>query len=283
MLVKQLIPAPIVSASAPTSSNNVLSSLLPSFLTQSGITSKKNQLNTLLGTIQNPLSTVKDYAKSLVTPSNIIGSYINPGQSSIGGASIMGLFGKLTSTSGSGSSASTNTTSSGPGNVFSTVSSNLAGIRASLFSPIYGVLSSLTKLIKGVAGTISSVVSSFTTPVKNILRDIRNISNQATGIVNLVNSSIKGVTNTIRSVDSDLRATLSSLKKTAGVISHAPTTITQNLRDLVNAGSLPATRKFLQNKTNGGTSLSLSGSHTGNKLRLLNSGAKHTPESGAHL
>ncbi len=274
-LAKEIIPSPVLSSGKPLSKDNVVDfAKAETFKTQSQITSLKTSLGKLQGVVKDPFSTVKDYAGAMNLPGPLgaiasgIGSSTLPSFGKIGSQ----MIGINQSTPGAAAPAT-------GGGIFAGVTSNLAGIRASLFSPVYGVLSSLTKLIKGAGGNISSVVSSFTTPVRDILRDVRNISNQAIGVVNLINNTIKGVTNQVRSVDSDLRATLALLKKTGGVISSAPQTITSNLRDLVNAGKLPATTAFLQNRPGSLTS----GSTRTTKIALLNSGKKHTPEQGAKL
>lgn len=266
-LAKEIIPTPVIGIGQPLSDTSVIDfSQAASFMTQSDITAHKTQSTDILNVVQNPFSTVQDYSSVL---SNTFSSSSTP--FSIGGS------GNVSSTlTGSGTQIPGVTNNS----IFATVSSNLAGIRASLFSPVYGVLSSLTKLIKGSTGSVSSVINSFVSPVMNILRDINSISNQAIGVVNLINNSISSITNIENSLDVQLRSTLALLNKTAGVISTAPQSITSHLRDLVNAGRLPATTGFLQNKV--GTLIS-GGNGASNKLAMLNSGSPHTAESGAHL
>lgn len=190
------------------------------------------------------------------------------------GANVSGVTGELPASTPASTSTSTGS------NIFGSLSANLSGIRASLFSPIYGVLGSLAKLIRTATGSVQSIVSAFTTPVRNILRDIRNISNQAIGIVNLISQSIDSVTGMIRTFDNDIRATLATLKKTVGVITHAPETIGQALKRLINAGRLPATIGFLQNKPR---ALIFSGSRSSSKIALLNSGPSYSPKLAAKL
>jgi hypothetical protein len=278
-LVKQIIPMPIIGSGRPLTKDAIVNAnKAETFKTQSQIVSQKTALSKLAAVIQNPISTIKDYSSALIsntilggiglsTPS--LGSIINGGTSSFLSKGIDSL------TAGISSTTSSN------GNIFSNVTSNLAGIRASLFSPVYGVLSSLTKLIKSVGGNSAGIISSFTNPVRDILRDIRNISNQAIGVVNLINGTIHNAANTSHNLDADLRSTLALLKKTGGVISTAPQTITSNLRDMVNAGKLPATVGFLQN--NNRSIIIGSSSHTSSKLVLLNSGPRHSAEQGAKL
>jgi len=280
ILVKQIIPLPVVGSGTPLSSDTgVNASKAESFKTQAGIVSQKTALSNVLKTIQNPSSTIQDYSSALASNS-LLSAMGGTGESTPTQFSQMdsnvGMMG------GYGSSSSSTTTSSDSGSIFANVTSNLAGIRASLFSPVYGVLSSLTKLISSTSGDISSVISSFTNPVRDILRDVRNISNQAIGVVNLINSSIQKVTNVGRTLDYELRSTLALLKKTGGIISTSPQTITSNLRDMVNAGKFPSTAAFLQN-TNRNTTISAGALHTSSKLILLNSGPKHTAEAGAKL
>jgi hypothetical protein len=289
MLVKQIIPNAVMVPGKPMESASAINSdKVESFRTQSDIYSMKTKANTILNTVQNPYSTLGDLSSSLSmntvlsnstggTP-NYLGSISQfEGLNTAGGAA--GSSTTLSSLSTGTAPAVSSTTSSA--GIFSNVSSTLAGVRASLFSPVYGVLSSLTKLIKNVTGSINSVINSFTNPVRDMLRDIRNISNQAMGVVNLINNSIDSFTNNIRRTDSDLRATLATLKKTAGVISHAPQTITSHLRGLVNSGKLPATVGYLRN--GGSTTVISKGNRPASKIFLLNSGPKHTPEQGAKL
>jgi hypothetical protein len=283
-ITKQIIPNPVMAPGVPLSDiNSINLDKAETFKTQSDIISQKSAISKLYDTISNPFSTISDYADSLSIDTSL-GSGLSginsiPGLSTPTSQSPFSLGTGLTNISTSDlSSLGSN---SNAVDVFTNVTSNLAGIRASLFSPVYGVLSSLTKLIKTASGDVSGVFSSFTNPVRDVLRDIRNVSNQAIGVVNLVNNSIRGITNQVQTVDSELRATLSLLKKTSGVISAAPQTITQNLRDLVNAGRLPASAGFLQDKT--GTTLSSTGSIANSKIFLLNSGKKHTAEQGAKL
>lgn len=279
MLVKQIIPNAVMISGKPTTQGISLNAdKVANYVTQSQIYSQKSAASNLVNIIQNPFSTVSDFAGAMTVSSPLSSgsSVLNSVSGFTNVNNLIGGFSQLNPLSSSGTSS---TTSSGL-DIFTNVTSNLAGIRASLFSPVYGVLNSLTKLISSSGGGINSVISSFTNPVRTILRDVRNISNQAVGVINLINNNIMGATNQIRNVDSDLRATLATLKKTAGVISTAPQTITSHLRDLVNSGKLPATTGYLQNS---GTTMLISGSTHTTKIFLLNSGSKHTPQSGATL
>jgi hypothetical protein len=280
-LAKKISPLPIVARIDTSIGKSIANAAIPSYVNQSQINSIKTGLGLLNDTIKNPLSTLTDYTNAFKMPLTGMTDLDSP------------FYLKTPSMKdGTLGVAKTPTIT----DMFANVSSNLAGIRSSLFSPVYGVLSSLTKLIQGTTGGLSSVLHSFTDPVRTILRDIRNISNQAIGVVNLINSSVNGVTSTIRNVDTDLRSTLALLKKTSGVITTAPMTITGSLRNLINTGTLPTTRKYLQNRSgtsftlsNGslsstsGVSLTSNGGYVKSKLNLLNSGPKHTPKRGASL
>jgi hypothetical protein len=260
-LAKQITPTPVVLPNKPLTNEPIINwPKAAGFLTQAGqnavkLNSLKSQASHLQAVISDPLSSVKDYATSL---SNFGSSGV---QSTSGlSVSLLSVGGMVGGSFG---------TASG---LFSGVNSNLNGVRASLFSPVYGVLSSLTKLIRGAGGDVSKVINSFTSPVRDILRDVRNISSQAIGIVNLVNNTIKNTTGQIQGFDRDIRSTLALLKKTGGVITSSPKTVSSSLKELFNAGRLPLTTKFI------------AGSGTAsNKMALLNSGKKHTPESGAKL
>lgn len=273
-LVKELVPTAITLSGVPTSSDAGLIdfSALNSFRDQTGINSVKNKFADLSGIIQNPTSTLGDIAGGLSGLGEGISSAISSVSEGVGSA-----VGSVTDALGLTSGG---TGSDGIGGIFASISANLSGLRASLFSPIYGVLSSLTKLVKSGLGAVSSIFNSLTSPVRDVIRDIRNISNMATGIVNLVNNTIGNMTGSVISIDNELRIALGSLRHAAGVISTAPATISQSIRGLVNAGHLPITTGYLQNKPRASLS---SGGSTNSKLALLNSGTKHTAQSGAFL
>jgi len=158
---------------------------------------------------------------------------------------------------------------SSPTSLFSTVNTNLNGIRASLFSPVYGVLSSLTRLVRVAGGGLESIFSSFTTPVRDILRDVQNISAQAIGLVDIVTNSINRTTGQLVTVDNMIATTIGTVKDAAGGIASAPETLTDRLRNLVNAGTLPITTAFLQNRPRASLGL---GEQPPTKIALLYSG-----------
>lgn len=272
-LAKQITPIKVITSNVPVSDSGSINwGKASSFVSQSKINGIKlasgaQHIQELASVIKNPLSSVKDYANSLVNLGNnsVFGSLGSP----------VGL------TAGSGSLSNIGSATSSMSGLFAGINSNLSGVRASLFSPVYGVLSSLTKLIRTSGADVSKVFSAFTDPVRNVLRDIRNISSAAIGVVNLANSTIKGLTNQVRTVDRELQSTLLSLKKTAGVITNSPKTIASSLRELFEAGKLPATTRFL---ATGGRSTTLQVGIVKNpKMALLSSGPRHTPEQGAKL
>jgi hypothetical protein len=265
-LAKQITPKPVTVPNRPLTNDPVINwSKASGFLTKAGqnsikLKSLQDKVQDLQNVIANPVSSIKDYATSLTSLSS------GPTHVSESGVSVDGV-----NTSG-GFTTSANS-------LFSGLNSNLSGVRASLFSPIYGVLSSLTKLIKTAGADVSSVISSFTNPVRNILRDVRNVSNQAIGVVNLVNNTIHSISNQVTGFDREIAYTISSLKNAAGVISASPKTISSSLKELFNSGRLPITSKFIRgNKPRLNTAARVAG-----KLALLNSGQKHTAETGAEL
>lgn len=280
-MIKQLVPIAISMTGKPTSSDAGLIDFgaIPSFQSQAQINTVKSSMSALQSAISNPFSTTSDIASSITG----VGSGLSAGISDIANNFGVGSNSFGFTTDGSGSSAIGSALSSAEStvaSVFSSISANLTGLRASLFSPIYGVLSSLTKLVKSAMGSVASIFNALTSPVRDIIRAVSDISNQAVGIVNLVNGTIQGLTGQVTSIDNQTRIALGNLEHAAGVITSAPKTIAQSIGELVNAGRLPITTGFLQNKPM--ASLSSSG-HSTSKLALLNSGAKYSAQSGASL
>jgi len=150
---------------------------------------------------------------------------------------------------------------------------SIAAFKASLFSPVFGVLTTITKVVKDVTGDISKIISSFTSPVNTVLRDIQGISAQAVAVARLVENSINTVVNVPLKTLNEVRNTIVSLRNTAGVISRLPETVSQSIRRLTRFGSLRTTAAFL---TKGGSKPS-------SKAALLNSGAPYTLRSGATI
>lgn len=279
-LIKQLVPIAIRMPGVPTSSDSGLIHFdsIPTFQSQAQINTVKSSFSALQSAIQNPFSTTSDIANGITGLGSGLSAGISADASSYGvGSNSYGFTtGDSSSSIGSALSSAGDTVSS----IFSSVSANLTGLRASLFSPIYGVLSSLTKLVKSAMGSVTSIFNALTSPVRDIIRAVSDISNQAVGIVNLVNGTIQGLTGQVTSIDNQTRIALGNLKNAAGVISSAPRTISQSIGELVNAGRLPITTGYLQNKPM--ASLSSSGSAP-SKLALLNSGAKYSAQAGASL
>lgn len=274
-MAKQITPIKTLPSNKPLTDDHVIDwKKSAGFLNQAGINSIKVQsitdkVSNLTSVISNPLSSIKDFSSTL-TGFGVDGTYSPP--SSASGTSLL---------SGASSLSNVGSATGSISGLFSGINSNLTGVRASLFSPVYGVLSSLTKLIATTGGDTSKVFNAFTNPVRNILRDVRNISSQAIGVVNMVNNTIHGLGNQINNVDRDIQSTLLLLKKTAGVITTSPKSVSSSLRELFTAGKLPLTTRFL---TTGGRSIQISsGKTTNSKLALLNSGKRHTPEMGAKL
>jgi hypothetical protein len=280
-LIKQLVPIAIRMPGVPTSSDSGLINFnaIPTFQTQAQINTVKSSFSALQSAIQNPFSTTSDIASSITGLGSGLSAGVSADASTYGvGSNSFGFTTDTTSGSSLGSAlSSAGSTISG---IFSSVSANLTGLRASLFSPIYGVLSSLTKLVKTAMGSVTSIFNALTSPVRDIIRAVSDISNQAIGIVNLVNGTIQGLTGQVTSIDNQVRIALGNLSNAAGVISSAPKTISQSLAELVNAGTLPITTGYLQNRPM--ASLSSSGTAP-SKLALLNSGAKYSAQSGASL
>lgn len=264
-LVKQLIPTPVIPLQAALTNDfqQINFSSVANFTTKKELNSKKEEISKLAATLQNPSSSNRDVRNAVLSIGN---------RSAQTDPATMDISGNVIKASSGASSSS---------DMFGSVSAALLGVRASMFSPVYGVLGSLAKLIRTTSSKVNSLISSLTNPVKNILRDIRNIASQAIGIVNLVTSAIDTVSGMIRGIDNDIAQTLSTLTKAAGVITHAPETIGQSLQRLVNAGRFPATIGFLQNGNKGAT-LSY-GTRPVNKLALLNAGARFSPGKAAFI
>lgn len=307
-LAKQVIPTPVIPTGAPLTSGASTAlgtSSAGSFTTQSQITNQKSLLGNLQGVIQNPMSTVQQYASALNSTGSL-GSTINSPMASAGsltGAASSAL-GGLGLGSFTGGTSATGTSKAGtaaaPLDIFTNVSSSLAGIRASLVSPVYGVITSLTKLVG--AGTLSTKVASssasassgsassntssasgifgsLSSTVGNIVRDVSSIAKQASSIVATATSGVKTAEGILKNapavLGAALNANLASVKSTAGIITSAPQSATSGLRNAVGDGIIPASTPFLNDKTGG--------SSESTPQALLNSGADYTPASGAFV
>jgi hypothetical protein len=257
-MAKQVIPQPVTLPNAPLTSNSLLNlSGVQDFLGQVGINdiktaSANDQIGNLINTIQNPFSSVANYASALTGigtgvagSSSIVGDVLNP---------VSNLFNGIT-----------NDIQGTEAYLFGSVTSNLSGVRASLFSPVYGVLSSLTKLIATVGG-VSSVLGSLSNPVRDILRDVTNISSQATSIVNLLQGNSFNGSATLASNSATLISTVATLHNTSGIITTQPASLTASILVLATSGRLSVTRGFLASKT-----------------AILSSGTPYTAEGAAIL
>ena len=243
IMAKNILPLPVALPNTPSSNSSSLNlSGVQNFISQAGINGIKagsiaSAASSLLGTIKNPLSTVANYASSLLG------------------------FGGVTSTQPSSSSTHVSslipTTGNTPMNQGASYSNDLylgnaaalSGVRASLFSPVYGVLSSLTKLISTVSGT--NVTSTMPTAVQNIIRDVTNISTQAVGILNVLegNSKVPGLWVTTPGLNSNLLANATAnLSSTKGIITAQPPTLSSTVLAMSTNGQLPATSNFIKNK-----------------------------------
>ncbi len=236
ILVKELIPTPVVPLGKPISNSATKIDFKmsgESFAPWKDILSLKSQGAKLVSTIKNPLSSVSSVAASLKGIGMGVCSASDLDSITDG---IAGFQGKIDSFSSSVTGIGNDVKGS---SLFSSLTSGLAGVRASLFSPIYGVMNSLTKLVKNVFGTVDSVFNALTAPVKNILSDISSIANQA---VNLVNSITAGVSAFGRNLSggyglvSSIKKTLASLKKAKGSIAKAPSTIADAFKYAFNSG-----------------------------------------------
>jgi hypothetical protein len=148
-----------------------------------------------------------------------------------------------------------------------------AEFQASIFSPVFGVLTTITKVVKTTTGDISKIISSFTKPVNDVLRDIQGITTQAIGIVHAVENGINRAVSDILRPINELHNTIIALKNAAGVISRAPETIGQSLKRLVKIGKISSSAVFL----NAG------GAAPGSKTALLKSGAPYNPSTAGRL
>ena len=92
--------------------------------------------------------------------------------------------------------------------------------------------------------------NSIFSPVKNILRDITNISNQATSLVNLVNRSIRGVGRNLNyqlsSTKKQYNDAMKAVGKARGSIASSPQTVLQSLQGMMSGGAIPSNAAFLQ-------------------------------------
>lgn len=239
-LAKVITPTPVTGQGMLFSNklDQVNFSNVAAFTSQSSINNIKNQVQNASLVIQNPNSTLADKAAAL----NVLGTTTGGAYSEFLENSKGTLTGYQNTIDGWAKSSSSYFEGLRSSSLFQSVTTSLAGIRTNLFSPVYGILSSLSKLVSGSAAAVTSLVGALITPVRNILRDITNISNQAVALVNLVNSSISGVIRYTRGqlggLATDFDAALDALGKAAGAIATAPLTAAQSVRAALQAGSL---------------------------------------------
>jgi hypothetical protein len=230
---------------------------LTDFRTVTQINDIKTNAQKIKDTVQDPLSSTADIQAASERAgmledslgwfdSTIDGPFSDPSNTAKGqsGASIPG---------GSNTTTASSTTT-------------LSGFKASLFSPVFGVLTSITKVIKTVTGDISKIISSFTNPVNNVLRDIQGISTQAIAVVRLVEKSVNDIVSIPLRTATEIRNTVIALRNAAGIISRVPETIAQSIKRLTRLGNLKTSAAFL---TKGGTK-------PNSKASLLNSGPTYT-------
>lgn len=217
-----------------------------SFVKQSNINSLKGQMAKLTSTIQDPAASLKGKAAALSQLGSGIGGtfggMLNSGKNKLEGFQST-IEGWNTSTQSSFNKIKNSA-------MFQTVTSSLEGIRTNLFSPIYGILSSLTKLVSNTLNTANKLVDAVIDPVRNILRDITNISNKAVALINLANNSIKAfgrnITGQLRGVSYDYKNALQALKKASGAIGSAPSTVSHSIGTMFSGGYLKSTTPFLK-------------------------------------
>jgi hypothetical protein len=131
--------------------------------------------------------------------------------------------------------------------------------------------------VSSAFGAVSSIFNALTSPVRDIIRAVTDVTGQAIGILNLVNNATYGA---FPETDLASRQAIGLLENSAGILMDVPETIFQNLGILVSSGGLSISVGFLQDQ--GYASLSSSVSST-SRLALLSSGAKYTSQSGAFL
>lgn len=147
------------------------------------------------------------------------------------------------------------------------VNSSLNSFRTNIFSPVYGVLSSITKIVKTVTGSVAGIISSFTNPLNQILRDITNVSTQAAGVALMVENSVNDVIRIPARTITNLQNTLRSLKSTAGTISRVPEDISQTFKRLYGSGLLKKNTPILSSGK----------ARQKSKAAVLTSGAPYLP------
>lgn len=234
-LAKAMLPTPVGGVGQPmTNAANLINfASAGSYTSQSGINSLKNKIAALTNGVKSPLSSIA----SLSSLSSKVGGSL-PGTPSAVSKAIDGI-------TGMASSGLSDLRS-----LFKPLIGTMEGVRASLFSPVYGVMNSLTKLVKTVFGAngLSSIFSSLTAPIRNILGDITRISNQATALVNMVTGGISGLGRGFATgfgITQSYSQAVKAFKRAAGTIASAPTTISNSIGYLINGGRMSSQAAFL--------------------------------------
>ena len=240
-MAKEIVPIPVTMPNTPLNKNSFVSLQgVQDFVSQAGINDIKAGYGAaeLKGVIQNPTSTISNYASSLLGFGGISGG-------SASGGGLSSLLNPITNTVNGASSSILGIEHA----LYMGVTANLNGIRASLFSPIYGVLSSLSKLVSVVAG-VSSFVNALENSVKNIVRDVTNIKKQALGVLNAIEhggivGSYAGPSGLYANV---LPNTIAELSLTKGVICTQPATLSFSVLAMASSGQLPMSNNFISSK-----------------------------------
>lgn len=243
--VIQPIPATGKFPVSNTGAKNIDFSFAAKVTSQKSINDLKGQSAQLTGVISNPSSSLRDKAAALSQLGTGVGGqygvFLNQSKNTLDGykSTIDGW--TQAETSGTKSLLSSE--------LFQSVTSSLNGIRMNLFSPVYGILSSLTKLVANTFTSASTVINSMIIPVRGIVRDVINISNQATNLVNTTNSSItalgRNTVGQLKGLESDFNTAVKSVKKAAGAIATAPVTAAQAVSNIFTSGQLPYQTPFL--------------------------------------
>jgi len=261
-------------------------SKVANFMGQSAINSLKGQMASLTSTIQNPTASLRSKGAALGQLGSGVGGAFGSMLSS-GKDTLLGAKSAIDGWTKSENSYFDSIRSSA---LFQTVTSSLTGIRTSLFSPIYGILSSLSKLVSNTFNSAKSIFSAIISPIRNILRDITNISKQAIALVNLVNSSIKGfgryVTGELRGLSNDYKTAIKTMGKAAGTIATAPVTVSHSIATMFSTSSLSYNAPFLKvtpKLTSTRPSLTVGKSTATTKIALLSGMTKYNPKTSNSL
>lgn len=248
-IAKLIEPLPVTSSGMITSNKlaYVDFSKVAAFTKQSDINSLKGQVNSLTGVLMNPLATLGDKSTALqklgTGVGGLYGSALEGAKGTLAG-SFGGILGQADQAR---ASFFDGIKTSG---IFQSVTSGLLGVRMSLFSPIYGIMSSLSKLVVNTFNSTVGLLNSVVNPVRNLLRDITNISNQAVALVGLVNSAIGGVgraiTGQIAGLSTDFNTAILSLGKAAGAIATAPATVAQSIAGMFSSSQITGGAVFLK-------------------------------------